>query len=239
MRTSVNQISERLRRFVRKLKKSDELASFIGALNSTGEAYLFGGAPRDVAFGVGHQVNDLDIFVSGPISAELLSSYSYFVRRTNFGGFRLYVGRFEVDAWELSKSYAFVSGRAPYISAGALLETVCFSTDGIAISLKTSRIATSRAFQSSLAERKLDFVMAPATLDALVCARIARLALKLDLALSEAVGGYFLRGIDVMGVPAVIASESKWEGKRMLNELAIEQIKASVTLSTTKGYGAS
>lgn len=235
MSVSEDQVSDRLRRFVRKLKKSDELASFISALNSTGEAYLFGGAPRDVAFGVGRQVNDLDIFVSGPISADLLNTYSHFVRRTNFGGFRLYVGRFEVDAWELSRSHAFLTGRAPYISARALLDTVCFSTDGVAVSLKSGRISASRAFFTSLNDRNLDFVVPPETLDALVCARIARLALKLDLGLSSVVSGYFVRGLDQLGVPAVIGSESRWAGKRILNELAIEQIRVRV-VSTSEAH---
>ncbi|MCR6627367.1 MAG: hypothetical protein NVV67_14170 [Pseudoxanthomonas sp.] len=221
-------ISERLRRFVRRLKKDDDVGRFIDALNGRGEAYLFGGAPRDVAFGVGRRIHDLDIFVSGSIDADEISRHSTSLSATNFGGLRLIVGKFEVDAWELDKSYAFRMGSSAHISARALLGTVCFSTDGVAVSLKTGRSIIAPEFVNSLSDRRLDFVVPPSKVEAVVGARIARLALKLGLELTPAVANYFMQCVEGMGVSSLIDAEARWGRHRMLNEIVMEQVRSDL-----------
>jgi len=230
------QVAERLRRFVRKLKKDDDLESFIGILNATGEAYLFGGAPRDVAFGAGRLVNDLDIFVSGPVDIEQIRSVGTFVKRTNFGGFRLVIGKYEVDVWELDKSYAFRFDASSYISTRNLLNSVCFSTDGIALSLKSGRSTVTSAFLASLRDRRLDFVVPPPSLEPVVAARIARLALKLELGLTPAVASYFVECVDEIGVPSLIDAEARWGRHRMLNEMSMEQVKLEIKQAIFHAY---
>lgn len=221
-------IAERLRRFVRRLKKDDDVSRFIAALNGRGEAYLFGGAPRDVAFGVGKRVHDLDIFVSGSIDAEDVARYSKSVSSTNFGGLRLVVGRFEVDAWELDKSYAFRMNASAYVSARSLLSTVCFSTDGVAVSLKSGRAIISSDFVTSYSDRRLDFIVPPSKLEAVVGVRIARLAVKLGLELTPAVASYFMRCVEEFGVASLIQAEARWGSHRMLNEIVVEQVRSDL-----------
>lgn len=237
MSSAAVSVAERLRRFVRRLKKDDDLERFIAILNGPGEAYLFGGAPRDVAFGLGRRIHDLDIFVSGPIDAEEISRYSKFIRKTNFGGLRLVVGKFEVDAWELDKSYAFRMDASAHVSARALLNSVCFSTDGIAVSLKTGRSIITPEFMSSLADRRLDFIVEPKQIEAVVGVRIARLALKLELELTPAVANYFVRCVEEKGVSLLIDAESRWGEHRMLNEISVEQVRTELEEAILKARG--
>lgn len=222
------QASERLRRFIRALKKRDELSGFFNALNYGGEAFLFGGAPRDVAFGMGSKVHDLDIFVSGPIDLDEIGRFSSFARRTNFGGLRLFVGSFEVDAWELDKSYAFRARGSSFISSRNLLHSVCFSTDGVAVSLKSGRVTFTSSFRKSLEDRLLNFVVKPIDLEPVVGARIARLALKLDLGLSFPVATYFRECLEVYGRDGLVDAELRWGDHRILNHLLIAQLEARI-----------
>jgi hypothetical protein len=225
---------ERIRRFVRALKKRDELWGFFKALNDGGEAYLFGGAPRDAAFGLGGKVHDLDIFVSGPIDLDEMVRFSSIARRTNFGGLRLFVGSFEVDAWELQKSYAFRAKESSFVSAGNLLRSVCFSTDGVAVSLKSNHVTFTPAFRKSIEDRCLDFVVKPVALEPVVGARIARLALRLNLELTPAVAAYFFECLAAFGRGGLIEAELRWGNHRILNDLLVAQLEARIC-STENG----
>ncbi|MET4729604.1 hypothetical protein ABIE09_003418 [Lysobacter enzymogenes] len=228
MSAQVAQFPERLRRFVRKLKKIDDISSLIEIWNASGEAYLFGGAPRDVAFGLARRIHDLDIFVSGPLQTDLLMHHVDAIRRTKFGGYRFSVGRFDVDVWELDKSYAFRFGNSSHISVNRLLESVCFSSDGIAVSLKSGRSLYTKNFVDTLEYRRLDFIVPPESVEPVVGARIARLALKLDLALTPAVASYFVKCVEDFGVIELINAEARWGEHRMLNELSMEQVKSEI-----------
>lgn len=228
---------ERLRRFVRALRKRDELWSFFQALNDNGEAFLFGGAPRDIAFGLGSKVHDLDIFVSGLIDIDEMSKFSSVIRKTNFGGLRLFVGSFEVDAWELQKSYAFRTKGSYFVSTRNLLRSVCFSTDGIAVSLKSGQVSYTQAFRKSLETHRLDFVSVPVNVEAVIGARIARLALKLNLELSGEVATYLLNCLANFGSDGLVEAEARWGVHRMLNPLLLEQLRSQLSDSPRDDIG--
>lgn len=221
----VARVGERLRRYSAGLRKRDELGSFIDVLNDQGEAYLFGGAARDVAFGVPKTVHDLDIFVSGNIDIERIARFSV-VRRNKFGGFRLYISKMDVDAWELQKSYPFVNRISPYVSVFNLLRSVCFSTDGIAVSLMSGKTSRTEEFNESLKLRRLDFVTAPVLRDVTVAARIARLVLKLDLFPSRQVANYFLSCLSEYGADAILNAEGRWGNHVILNSILLEQVRS-------------
>ncbi|TYT24964.1 hypothetical protein FZO89_00975 [Luteimonas viscosa] len=236
MNSLSSQVVDKLRRYTRKLKKTDPLGSVIRQWNSHGEAYLFGGAPRDIAFGASKLVNDLDVFVSGPLATDEIGAQASLLKRTNFGGYRFLVGGYEVDAWELSKSYAFRFDASSFVSVRNLLGTVCFSTDGIAVSLKTGRVLASSAFITSLADRRLDFVVPPQKLEPIFGARIARLAFKLDLELTPAVASYFVKCVEEFGISKIIDAESRWGERRILNEIAMEQVRLDIREAVRRAY---
>lgn len=225
MTDDVARVSERLRRYSAGLRKRDELGSFIDILNDQGEAYLFGGAARDVAFGAPKAVHDLDIFVSGNIDIERIARFSV-IRRNRFGGFRLYISKMDVDAWELQKSYPFVNRISPYVSVFNLLQSVCFSTDGIAVSLRSGKTSRTGEFNNSLKLRRLDFVTTPTLRDVTVAARIARLVLKLDLLPSNEVATYFLDCVAKYGAGGILNAEGRWGNHMILNTILLEQIRS-------------
>lgn len=233
---AANSLEIKLRRYVLSLKKHDELSTFIQFLNRSGEAYIFGGAPRDVAFVGRRIVNDLDIIVSGDLDSKAVEQFSEVARRTNFGGLRVSIGRFDVDIWELRKSYAFRFDSSDFISVRNLLGTVCFSTDGIAVSLKSGRTIKSSAFEKALQLKLLDFIVPPPELKAVVAARIARLMLKLDLELTPAVASYFIQSYEEFGAPALIEAEARWGERRILNEVSVELIKVEIWNAVKRAY---
>jgi hypothetical protein len=227
---------DRLQRYVRGLRKDPALSPIISSINSSGEAYIFGGAPRDVAFLGSAYVNDLDIFVSGRIDSEAIARLAGEIRSTNFGGLRIATGTHDIDLWELSKSYAFRFDSQSFVSVERLLKTVCFSTDSIAVSLKSGRVFKNTIFDRSFRSRRLDFVVHPDREEAVVAARIARLVLKLNMTLTPAVASYFVSCVESLGSEQIINAESRWKSRRLLNEIAIEQVLAEIRTSVDKAF---
>lgn len=235
MKATEANLSERLRRYVRALAKDDDLAEFFRKVGGSGEVYVFGGAPRDVVFSGKHSVNDLDLFVSGRLAEGELASLGSDLRRTNFGGYRFRLGRYDIDIWELEKSHAFVAS-ASYVSVMNLLKTVCFSTDAIAVSVGSGKIVKSPRFDASFGKNLLDFVVPPNRYDPVVGCRIARLTIKLGLELSPSVASYFIRCVEDFGVPKLIDMESRWREKRILNEIAIEEVRSRIEFAVEKVF---
>lgn len=224
-------VNEKLRRYVRKLKKFDSLGSLISHLNASGEAYIFGGAPRDVSFVSPRVVSDLDIVFSGQLDMDDLRVYGSGISRTKLGGYRFRCGNYDVDLWELSRSAAFEHSESPNISLPRLLETVVFSTDGICVSLKNGKTFTSRAFKRTFETRRLYFVREPSVMEPKWAVRIGRLALSLNLDLSPAVASYFIQVLEEFGAQKLIDAESSWDGRRLLNEFSLQEIRRNVMAS--------
>ncbi len=130
-----------------------------------------------------------------------------------------YIAKMDVDAWELQKSYPFIRGLSPHVSVLNLLRSVCFSTDGVAVSLKSGRTIRTVVFDESLDSRSLNFVVMPQKLEATVATRIARLSLKLNVSPTDAVAKYFLACVNEFGMNKLIIAENRWGTHRMLNEL--------------------
>lgn len=215
--------TERLKRFVRALSKDDAIGALIAVVESTNaEAFAFGGMPRDVLFGGASYFGDIDIFVSGRIDEEQLAKASRIVGRTNFGGLRLLVGKYDVDMWELTRSKVFVDKKTMPVSVPSLLSTVCFSTDAVSISFRDRRIVASHVFWDSLKERRIDFVAAPRTLDILQAVRAARAIAKHSLTPSLRVAQYWGQVVQAHGLTKILKAEEKWnDDRRWLDPILI------------------
>lgn len=209
---------ERLRFVVRLLKKDDSISALLKASNEVGEAYLFGGLVRDALLGSSGVFGDVDIFVSGPLDEETAERVSRVHRRTNFGGMRLVVGRYDVDIWELAKSAAFRFERGPEKSVRGLLSTVCFSTDAVAVSLLTGRVLADSSFNRTVKTKVFEFVSRPPTLEILQVVRVGRICVKNGVRPDREISRYFVDGVDAFGVGGLIAAEQKWKGRRLLDE---------------------
>lgn len=234
MKAAPSGLSDRLRRYVRLLRKYDGLAHFLASLTRAGEPFLFGGAARDVAFSGRNAVNDLDIFVSGILREEMLCELGYSYKRTNFGGYRLVIDGFDVDVWELQRSHAFRWAPNSSVSVMNLLKTVCFTTDAIAVSLVDGRVIKSADFDWSFQEDTLGFVSPPLGFDALVATRIARVSLKLGLDLSPVVASYFHHCLEKIGIDPIVKAENRWGQKGFLSEIAIKEVEAKILSSVDR-----
>lgn len=212
------QSQERLRSVVRLLKKDDAIGALLKVSNQIGEAYLFGGLVRDALLGSSGMFGDVDIFVSGPLDEQTAERVSRVHRRTNFGGMRLVVGRYDVDIWELAKSAAFRFERGREMSVKGLLSSVCFSTDAVAVSLLTGRVLADRSFNRTVKTRVFEFVLRPPTIEILQVVRVARICVKNDVRPDKEISRYFTEGVDAFGASGLIAAEQKWKGRRLLDE---------------------
>jgi len=217
-----------LKAYVRSLNSAQELGGFFSAVGRAGAAYLFGGAPRDVFFKDESFVYDLDMFVSGPIHEETISRYSENVSRNNFGGYRLRIGDWSIDIWELTKSAAFRFDSPLYPSVDHLLRSVCFSSDAIAIRVDTGEIFRRVEFTRTYDTGVLDFVVPPRDVEPLIAARIARLMLKLDVELSASVASYFIRALELYGEDELVRAEQRWGQRAIVDPLKIAQINADI-----------
>lgn len=216
---------DRARSFVRLLQKDDTVSLLLKSCNEVGEAFLFGGMVRDLIFGYSGKFGDLDIFVSGPLDIDFALSLARTSRRTNFGGIRLVIGKFDVDIWELPKSNAFRMQKGRAVSIPALLDTVCFSTDAVAISLlEPKRVFSTEKFRSTVRSRKFTFVSAPIEVELLQAVRVARLIIKNEVLPDRAVASYFLRAVDLYGWDKLVNAEAKWKGRRVLDSLLIQRV---------------
>lgn len=217
--------SDELRSLVRLLNKDDAISELIRSCNRIGEAFLFGGVVRDIIFGSSGSFGDLDIFVSGPLDAEFAASISRSSRRTNFGGMRLVVGKYDVDIWELPQSYAFRIEKGRSISIESLLRTVCFSTDSVAVSLVDARVISSSSFRQSVRSRVLSFVSRPLRVDLLQAVRIARLVVKNDVIPDRVVARYYVDSLAAFGCTEFVHAESKWRGRRVLDSYLVDRVE--------------
>lgn len=222
---------ERLRTVVRLLKKDDAINALLQSCNSVGEAFLFGGMVRDALLGSSGVFGDVDIFVSGPLNAEFAESVARTHRRTNFGGMRLVVGKYDVDIWELAKSRAFSYERGPEKSIRGLLSTVCFSTDAVAVSLVTGHVLADSRFNKVAKTRIFEFVSRPRDLEVLQVVRIARITVKNGVKPGPDVARYFVDGVDRFGIEGLVSAEGKWKGRRLLDARLVHVLYQWCSLS--------
>jgi hypothetical protein len=226
---------DRLRSVVRLLKKDDSINALLESCNKIGEAYLFGGLVRDALIGSAGVFGDVDIFVSGPLDSEFAEHISRIHRRTNFGGMRLVVGRFDVDIWELAKSQAFRFERGADKSIKGLLSTVCFSTDAVAVSLVRGNVLADASFNRTLQTRVFEFVSKPTSLEILQVVRIARIFIKNSVRPNIEVCRYFADGVDAFGIDGLVEAEQKWKGRRLLDERLVSLVDQWCRFSMLSG----
>lgn len=228
--------SDRAKRFLGRLKRDDQVSSFLQLLNAQGEAFIFGGAVRDVVFGSPAKVCDLDIVVAGSFDIAEIESRFGTARRTKLGGFRTHIGPFEVDFWDLNKSATLQSYARSEVNLLHLLKNVCFSTDAIAMSTSRFRLIEGSPFVEAYEHRMLEFVRPPLTFDPKVLARIARLVTKHRLQMSVAVASYFVHGLEMFGSSKILDVELGWGEFSFLNGIQIENVRAELEMAIEKAF---
>src|SRR5439155_7774209 len=159
-------------------------------------AFLFGGTPRGIYHkGARYLPRDLDIVLEDSAFREFASIYKNQIqRRTRFGGLRLSFHGVHVDAWPLSKTWAFREGFVKEVAFERLPQTTFLNIDAIAVELspgsgKARRIFDS-GFFSAYSRRLLDINLAENPQPVLAAIRSLRLAETLGFDISNRLAHY-------------------------------------------------
>ena len=110
----------------------NEITDLIGHLGQAGEVAIFGGMPRDIAWGgAGAFGSDVDLVVDAAPGrlAELLRDGR--AVRNRFGGYRIAGRRHSYDVWALPSTWAVRSGHVRATCLADLVHTTFFDRDAV------------------------------------------------------------------------------------------------------------
>jgi hypothetical protein len=118
-----------------------EIADLIGHLGTLGEVGIFGGMPRDIAWGGADGFrSDVDLVVdaSAEALAELMRDAA--AVRNRFGGYRVTGARHVYDVWALQTTWAAASGHVAVTNLADLVRTTFFDCDAVVYLCSSGRI---------------------------------------------------------------------------------------------------
>ncbi|MBL4749103.1 MAG: hypothetical protein JKX71_00725 [Amylibacter sp.] len=150
---------KRLRRFFEgTAEERRHVLSFVEDITNVGNAYIFGGAVRDISlFGGSNFKGDVDIVLTTFEDHELERLIeTYDAEKNKFGGYRLQIGRWKFDIWEASKTWAFKTGKVKQETHLSLLETTFFNWDAILFDVQTGSLFHNKDYFTHLANKYLE-----------------------------------------------------------------------------------
>jgi hypothetical protein len=197
--------SSGLRKLVRRFFniRSRRLGSNIDLFNilreSGVEAYIFGGAIRDIAImGPYVRPRDLDVVVSG-YSGEALERLleQWIVRRTRFGGFHVRVGHEAFDIWASDDSWAIREFPLFASSPSDLPTTTPFTLEAVVVTAYATthagREIWERGFFDALNRRVIELNFEPHQCSSLTFVRAISLAHKTGFGIGPRLASYMAR----------------------------------------------
>lgn len=127
------ELGRRMRAFLAdEARGGDEIADLIGHLGQAGEVAIFGGMPRDIAWGGADAFgSDVDLVVDTAPGrlAELLRDGR--AVRNRFGGYRIAGRRHSYDVWALPSTWAVRTGHVRATRLADLVHTTFFDRDAV------------------------------------------------------------------------------------------------------------
>lgn len=139
---SAGEIGQRLRAFLRDdVRGGPEITDLIGHLGTIGEVGIFGGMPRDLAWGGADAFrSDVDLVVdaSAKTLAELMRDGS--AVRNRFGGYRVTGAKHVYDVWALPTTWAATSGHVTVSNLADLVRTTFFDCDAVVYLCSSHRV---------------------------------------------------------------------------------------------------
>lgn len=127
-------------------------------LEAIGKVAVFGGMIRDLVFGPPGQFgSDVDVVVDALDEAAFaLALKPYPTQLNRFGGYRVVMGRWTVDAWLLRDTWAFRNGLVSTVSIESLPSTTFFNWDSAAYELRTGILYSSPRYLETVLSGVLD-----------------------------------------------------------------------------------
>lgn len=180
-------LKKRIGRFLDSKKfERGEVFELIELIHKAGRVAIFGGMLRDLCIG-GNLFFDSDVdLVFEPHEKTnlelLLKNYKY--ELNSFGGYRIYLKKWQVDIWNIENTWAFKKNIVENEGFKSLVKTTFFNWDAIVYEIDSGSIHTAEGYLKNLQERYLDINMIdnPNILSTLV--RALRMMIKLNARLS-------------------------------------------------------
>ncbi|MBA3925671.1 hypothetical protein [Listeria rustica] len=144
------------------LKKDKSVFDFVSQLSNENELIFFGGAIRDLYMSSEIVVpRDFDIVLNSSIDIDEVESYfyrsGYAYRKNRFDGFKVEIGKTEVDLWYLDNTWAFKNNKVE-LSVENLTSTVYLNLDGIAYNYNGGRLYNT-VFEKAEKNKEIDIVL--------------------------------------------------------------------------------
>lgn len=144
------------------LKNDPVMFNFVEQLSEFNELIFFGGAIRDLY--ISNKVvipRDFDIVLNSNYDINEVESFfykeGYDYRRNRFDGFKVQVGRTEVDLWCIDKTWAFRNNMVE-LATENLISTVYLNLDGIAYNYN-QKILYNTVFEEAKLNKEIDIVL--------------------------------------------------------------------------------
>ena len=193
--------------------------------------FAFGGVPRGLDADGGRYVpRDLDLVFQDSHFDEFAKVFAkQTVRSTRFGGLHLLLNGLEIDAWPLSRTWAFREGLISEVSFERLPETTFLNLDGIVLEFATrpgrARRVYAQGFEKTQKRGALDIELEPNPFPALCVVRSLRLSVERQLPITPRLAGYCWTQLVRREPAEFIASQMSHYGAIRFDQPALSRIR--------------
>lgn len=194
---NMREMEKKFREYIySKLFCTSEQRRFINLLLSSGDAYIFGGVIRDFFLEESDTLEHRDIDIVVKQFDSKLDHYikEVMVRKTRFGGYKLWVGEREIDIWELKKTWAIHHKPKFELMLDELLPaTSFFNITAIVFSIAENEFIYKKKFEQGIKSRVLDIVYEPNPFPELCIVKTIEYVQRYGLRVSKGLRKYILR----------------------------------------------
>ena len=185
-----------------------------------GPMAIFGGLIRDLALGYSRGFSsDIDVVVKDmPVDVLERALEPLSAQRNKFGGFRVQIGRWELDIWTFDGTWAFTNGLVGGREMHDLLKTTFFNWDAVLFELEQREIVCAPSYFTDIRERRLTIKLRQTPNELGAAVRTLRLMYTDEASLSPELASFLHAQILLHGIHAIVAEDAKRTAKRRLTE---------------------
>lgn len=190
-------------------------------------AVIFGGLPRDLmVYGVRARPRDIDIVVDNASISEIASVFKKsWVKRTRFGGLKLYMNKCLFDIWPLSETWAFRGCSSLGKNFADLPKTTFLNVEAVAVQMderfgKDSEVFSAGFFEA-LKDKTIEINWAENPFPQLAVVRSLITAANLNFSLGPKLAEYIIYHGKRAHMSQLMEAQFSHYGRRVLSDDAI------------------
>lgn len=208
------------------------LMETISTMRSRGwTAFAFGGIPRGVfENGRKYRPRDFDLVFDDEHFSSFESAFEhYIVRHNSYGGLRLNVKGLAIDAWPLSKTWAFREGWRGEPSFQKLPSTTFLNVDGIVVEVTPSKGKQRRVYENGFfqgwKEKTLDINLQANPYPSICVVRTLRMSKEFEFCLSRRLAYYVWEMLNRIAMPVFQRAQLNHYGVVDFDSVALRAIQ--------------